>query len=287
MFLAGSILPIIANLVVFMLIIQRKQLQQVRFYIIANLLLADIGFLTAHFLKTTIDLYDNQGGGNNNFVRAAICSVITYAAYLNSILTTGLLAMDRYIAVIYTFHYETMLTKRRIIFVLSILWLLSAVTPAVLIKVSGPTFKDIYRNLVVSLIFFRVIVSLVLLVLSKYTHYIKKQHMEAIVKKKNYFGVEQEKLDKLKRLKSSLKDSFKFYIVNVAVMSILSLIGVMELISSNFHLDIKLVVTLLFQLTDIMVISLSYREIREQITRVICKITIRKIVDYKRTNVNH
>ena len=287
MFLAGSILPIIANLVVFMLIIQRKQLQQVRFYIIANLLLADIGFLTAHFLKTTIDLYDNQGGGNNNFVRAAICCVITYAAYLNSILTTGLLAMDRYIAVIYTFHYETMLTKRRIIFVLSILWLLSAVTPTVLIKVSGPTFKGTYRKLIVSLIFFRLIVSLVLLVLSKYTHYIKKQHMEAIVKKKNYFGVEQEKLDKLKRLKSSLKDSFKFYIVNVAVMSILSLIGVMELISSNFHLDIKLVVTLLFQLTDIMVISLSYREIREQITRVICKITIRKIVDYKRTNVNH
>ena len=158
-----------------MLIIQRKQLQQVRFYIIANLLLADIGFLTAHFLKTTIDLYDNQGGGNNNFVRAAICCVITYAAYLSSILTTGLLAMDRYIAVIYAFHYETMLTKRRIIFVLSILWLLSAVTPTVLIKVSGPTFKDIYRNLVSSLIFFRVIVSLVLLVLSKYTHYIKKR----------------------------------------------------------------------------------------------------------------
>ena len=111
--------------------------------------------------------------------------------------------------------------------------------------------------------------------------------MEAIVKMKNYLGVEQEKLDKLKRLKSSLKDSFKFYIANVAVMSILSLIGVMELISSNFHLDIKLVVTLLSQLTDIMVISLSYREIREQITRVICKIAIRKIVDYKRTNVNH
>ena len=100
--------------------------------------------------------------------------------------------------------------------------------------------------------------------------------MEAIVKRKNYFGVEQEKLDKLKRLKSSLKDSFKFYIVNVAVMSILSLIGVMELISSNFHLDIKLVVTLLPQLTDIMVISLSYRKIREQIKRVICKLLLEK-----------
>ena len=198
MFLAGSILPFIANLVVFMLIIQRKQLQQVRFYIIANLLLADIGFMTAHFLKATIDLYDNQGGENNSFVRAAIFCVITYAAYLNSILTTGLLAMDRYIAVIYTFHYETVLTKRRIIFVLSILWLLSAVTPTVLIKVSGPTFKGTYRKLIVSLIFFRLIVSLVLLVLSKYTHYIKKNLWKLLLRGKTILAWSRKNLINLK-----------------------------------------------------------------------------------------
>ena len=95
--------------------------------------------------------------------------------------------------------------------------------------------------------------------------------METIVKRKNYFGVEQEKLDKLKSLKSSLKDYFKFYIANVAIMSVHSIIAVVELISSEVHLDIKLVVALLSQLIDIAVISLSYREIREQIKRIICK----------------
>ena len=275
LFVAGSVLPIVVNLVVFMLIIRRKQLQKVRFYIIANLLLGHIGFLTTHFLRKMIDIYSNQSGKNYTFVYAAAFGLISYTTYLNSILTTGLLAIDRYIAVKYTFHYETMLTKRRILFILSILWFLSVVIPIVFIKVSGPNFKDTYRNLIASLIVFRLIVSLVLLGLSKYTYYIKKKHMETIVKRKNYFGVEQEKLDKLKSLKSSLKDSFKFYIANVVIMSVYSLIAAMELISSDVHLDIKLVVMLLSQLTDIMVISLSYREIREQIKRIICNNAVR------------
>ena len=275
LFLAGSVLPITVNLIVFVLIIRKKQLQQVRFYIIANLLLGDIGLLTIQFLRKVIDLYVNRNGKSFNFVHAAVFGVISYATYLNSILTTGLLAFDRYIAVSYTFHYETMLTKRKILFILGILWFLSAVIPVVLIKVSGPTFEDIYRSLIVSLIFFRLIVSLVLLGLSKYTYYIKKKHMETIVKRRNYFGVEQEKLDKLKSLKSSLKDSFKFYIATVAIMSVQALIEVMELISSEVHLDIKLVVALMSQLTDITVVSLSYREIREQIKRIICKNAIR------------
>ena len=275
LFVAGSVLPIVVNLVLFMLIIRRKQLQKVRFYIIANLLLGHIGFLTTHFLRKVIDIYSNQSGKNYTFVYAAAFGLISYITYLNSILTTGLLAIDRYIAVKYTFHYETMLTKRRILFILSILWFLSVVTPIVFTKVSGPNFKDTYRNLIASLIVFRLTVSLVLLGLSKYTYYIKKKHMETIVKRKNYFGVEQEKLDKLKSLKSSLKDSFKFYIANVVIMSVYSLIAAMELISSDVHLDIKLVVMLLSQLTDIMVISLSYREIREQIKRIICNNAIR------------
>ena len=177
-----------------------------------------------------------------DFVNAAIFGGISYTTYLNSILTTDFLATDRYIAVNYTFHYETMLTKRRILFILSILWFLSVLTPTVLIKLS--TLKDMYHNMIISLIFLRLIVSLVLLALSKYTHHIKEKHMESTVKRKNYFGVEQEKLDKLKSLKSSLKDYFKFFIANVAVMSVLSFIAVFELVLSEVHLDMKLVVTL-------------------------------------------
>ena len=275
LFLAGSVLPITVNLIVFMLIIRRKELQQVRFYIIANLLLADMGVLLIHSLRTIMDLYNNQVIQSYDIVNAAIFGGVSYTTYLNSILTTGFLAIDRYVAVKYTFHYETMLTKRRIIFILSILWFLSVLIPIVLIKVSS--LKAMYRNMIISLIFLRLIVSLVLLALSKYTHHIKEKHMESIAKRKNYFGVEQEKFDKLKSLKSSLKDSFKFFIANVAVMSVLSFISVVELVLSEVHLDIKAVVKLLSQFIDIVVISLSYREIREQIKRTICKNVIRPL----------
>ena len=121
LFLTGSVLPITVNLIVFMLIVRRKQLQQVRFYIIANLLLADMGLLLMHSFRTIMDLYSNQVVESYDFVNAAIFGGVSSTAYLNSILTTGFLAIDRYIAVSFTFHYETMLTKRRIIFILSIL----------------------------------------------------------------------------------------------------------------------------------------------------------------------
>ena len=285
LFLAGSVLPITVNLIVFMLIVRRKQLQQVRFYIIANPLLADMDLLFIHSFRTIMDLYSNQVVESYDFVSAAIFGGVSYTTYLNSILTTGFLAIDRYIAVNYTFHYETMLTKRRIIFILSILWFLSVLIPTVLIKVS--TLKDMYQNLIISLIVLRLIVSLVLLALSKYTHHIKEKHMESIAKRKNYFGVEQEKFYKLKSLKSSLKDSFKFFIANVAVMSVLSFIAMMELVLSEVHLDIKLVVTLLSQLIDIVVISLSYREIRQEIKRTICKNVIRPAFIHKQISANN
>ena len=169
LFLTGSVLPITVNLIVFMLIVRRKQLQQVRFYIIANLLLADMGLLLMHSFRTIMDLYSNQVVESYDFVNAAIFGGVSSTTYLNSILTTGFLAIDRYIAVSFTFHYETMLTKRRIIFILSILWFLLVLIPTVLIEVS--TLKDMYQNLIISLIVLRLIVSLVLLALSKYTQH--------------------------------------------------------------------------------------------------------------------
>ena len=72
LFLTGSVLPITVNLVVFMLIVRRKQLQQVRFYIIANLLLADMGLLLIHSFRTIMDLYSNQVVESYDFVNAYI-----------------------------------------------------------------------------------------------------------------------------------------------------------------------------------------------------------------------
>ena len=109
--------------------------------------------------------------------------------------------------------------------------------------------------------------------------------MEIIAQRKNSFGIEKEKFDRLKIIKGSLKDSFKFYVINIIMISIFSSIETYELVFTEFHFDIKLIVALQLQCVDIMVVSLSYREIRLQLKRVICmcivlKISNRSQVDY-------
>ena len=75
--------------------------------------------------------------------------------------------------------------------------------------------------------------------------------MESIAQRKNSFGIEKEKFDRLKTIKGSLKDSFKFlkdsfkfYVINVIIMSVFSSIEIYELVFTEFHYDIKLIVAL-------------------------------------------
>ena len=99
--------------------------------------------------------------------------------------------------------------------------------------------------------------SLLLLGLSKYTYDIRKQHMESNAQRESSFGVEKEKFDSLEIIKGSLKDSFKFYVINVIMMSVFTSIEIYELVfTTEFHFD------QFSQHADMMVVSLVYREIR-------------------------
>ena len=287
LFLLGSVLPIILNAMILVLIIRKRKLQQVRFYIIANLTFADIIVLLILLSAMGRGLYNGtQNEEKVDNISSNTVRSIGFTLYIDSILTITLLAIDRYIAVKYNLRYQSMLTKRRIILVLTISWLLSAVLSAVpWIDVS--VYSDLHRNISIQFIILRFIASFVLLGLSKYTYVIRKQHMERITERKNCFGIEKEKFDRLKIIKGSLKDSFKFFVINVIMMSVFSLIEIYELVLFEFRNDVKLIVVLLSQCTDIAVVSLSYREIRMQLKRLICKSTIRRIFNRNRVNYTH
>ena len=272
---------------ILVLVIRKRKLQQVRFYIIANLAFAEILVLLILLSVTLKGLYEgtrNEEKVDN--ISSDIVRSIGFILYIDSILTITLLAIDRYIAVKYNLHYQRLLTKRRIILVLTISWLLSAVLSAVpWIDVS--VYSDLHRNVSIQFIILRFIASLVLLGLSKYTYVIRKQHMERITQRKNSFGIEKEKFDRLKLIKGSLKDSFKFFVTNVILMSAFSLMEIYELVLFEFHNDFKLIVVLLSHCADIAVVSLSYREIRMQLKRVICKSTIWRIFNRSRVSYAH
>ena len=91
--------------------------------------------------------------------------------------------------------------------------------------------------------------------------------MTNIQKRLNYFGVAKEKLDRLKQLKSGLKDSFKLFISTAIIINLQTILGIVELFESKYLFDIKLYMTFLMTITDLIVLLSTQTEIKFQLKR--------------------
>ena len=88
--------------------------------------------------------------------------------------------------------------------------------------------------------------------------------MTNIQKRLNYFGIAKEKFDRLKYLKSSLKDSFKLFISTVIIINLQTILGIIELFQSKYLFDIKLFVAFLMTIADL---SLTQTESKYHLKR--------------------
>ena len=232
-FLIVSIIPISINVGIVHLIIKKRQLRQARFYIVANLSVADTLTLLVICIGAIKGLYEGhnfEGDTEDNFNVAA--RIFGTSAYINSIFTTTFLGFDRYVAVRCSLQYETVLTKVRVVLVLCFTWIVSIVLAGIQ-WINVKTHADYHLHLFVTLSLLSTAGSIFILSVSKYTSAVRKRHMNSIQKRLNYFGVEKEKFDGLKYLKSSLKDSFKLFISTAIILNLQTIIGVIELIESK------------------------------------------------------
>ena len=263
-FLTGCFITIFANVVIIVLILRKRQLRHIRFYIIANLAVADI--ITLLMLASIVirGIFQNyhiplDTKVNTPFI---VPRVIGLASRITSLLTLVFLAFDRYIAVEYSLKYQAILTKKRLVVVLVVIWLFS-------LTISGVNWIDVsihfehHRNLFITLTVIRVIISVLLIALSKYTKMLRKKHINNIVTQKKCFGIAKEKLDILKSLKRSLEDSCKLYIATVLVLIAATITGIVEMASSEVYHEIQLVMIMLLHVVDVIVLALSQNDIRK------------------------
>lgn len=263
-FLSGSCITIFANIVIILLILRKRQLWHIRFYIIASLAVADIITLLMLIIMVFKIIFHVSAESVENQIRTffVIPKVIGLASHISSLLTLAFLAFDRYIAVQHILSYQKILTKKRMIIIMVTIWLFS-------LSISGMNWINVsiyfeyHRNLFITLTVFRVVTSVLLLTLSKHTNIMRKKHMNQIKRKKEYFGVAKEKLDILKTLKRSLEESFKLYIATVVVLVASTIAGIVQMVVSDYFFEIDIIMMLLLHIVDVIVLALSQGDIRK------------------------
>ena len=266
-FVIVSIFPISNNVGTVGLMTQKRQLRRARFYIIANLSVADTLTLLVICIGAIKRLFeDNNIEKNTEDIFNVTARIIGSSAYINSIFTTAFLGFDRYVAVRCSLRYETILTKMKVFLFLFCIWIVSIILAGIQ-WVNVNTYSDYHLHLFVTLPPLSFITLALVLSVSKYPNAVRKRHMNNIQKRLNYFGVAKEKFDKLKYLKSSLEDSFRLFIFTAIVLNLQTILGITELFGSKSLFDIKIYVPFLLGMTNLFVLSLTQKEIKYNLKR--------------------
>ena len=109
-----------------------------------------------------------------------------------------------------------------------------------------------------------------MLIISKYINRIRNDHTRAIEERQNHFGIKAEKLNVLKVTKRCLTDSFKLYIGTVALMTIITLIGIIELFLNKAVVPVKIFFILTLHVNDVAIIASTKGEIRIEMKSTFC-----------------
>lgn len=269
--LCGLCITILANMVIVLLIIWKRYLRRVRFYIIANLAVTDIIYLLLMITTAAKIIVNNGCTPYVDITRkgSVISAVISLASRFSSLFTAAFLASDRYIAVQYSSRYRTILTKKKMIFIQAIIWFLSFILSGMnWINVSE--VSNYYRNRLIIVTLLRVIIYVLILMISKYTSIKMKSLLNEIKRENGNLRISREKTEILRTLKKSLDESFILYIVTAFVLFAGTINRIVEIVLSNNFLVVsqhsiivKIVMGLLLNVIEVVALALSQGEIRK------------------------
>ena len=269
--LCGLCITILANMVIVLLIIWKRYLRRVRFYIIANLAVTDIIYLLLMITTAAKIIVNNGCTPYVDITRkgSVISAVISLASRFSSLFTAAFLASDRYIAVQYSSRYRTILTKKKMIFIQAIIWFLSFILSGMnWINVSE--VSNYYRNRLIIVTLLRVIIYVLILMISKYTSIKMKILLNEIKRENGNLRISREKTEILRTLKKSLDESFILYIVTAFVLFAGTINRIVEIVLSNNFLVVsqhsiivKIVMGLLLNVIEVVALALSQGEIRK------------------------
>jgi len=241
------------------LIIWKKDLHKPRYFILMNLSFSDVLLLLTHFIRL------------NYLSHSALFLISDTTFYTASILSTLGITIDRYIAVMYCMKYNEYVTKPRICFALSLLWIFSAFLASIP-TMAGSTHEmtSLYRDCVHVPLYLACCIFFV--GSSIYIWYVRNKHVAEITKRNVYFGFIAERLGILQNLAKSVVDIIK---LNVLTAFLVILIQVLKVVN-YYWLDerehvIFIILTLaraMYIMSNPVIYMLTMTELREQYKRI-------------------
>ena len=144
----SSIGSILGNGLVLFVLLKHERLRTPSNVLLGSLCLTD--FLTGFIVVPTISVRRiTEAYGSGICIIRIVCAYFSYLTVIVSVVTIGLISIDRYYAIMMPFRYQRNVTARKYMAVLTLVWLILAVHSSLpFLKIlSGTTFFNIAFSL--------------------------------------------------------------------------------------------------------------------------------------------
>ena len=236
-------------------ITRRRDLHKASYFILINLSMSD---LIMAITRVIIDVC---------LFRKEYVYIISDISYYSSIVSTVLISVDRYIAIQYCLRYGQIVTKQSLGISIIISWcasiflkLIHIVEKAKLKKLDSyfKVIDDITRYVCI----FGSCIALVCLSLRMLRT--RRKHIKLILGRKTHFGVEQEKLDKLRELKQSIKNVFRLNLATAVIVVTANICKICAIYTtSNAAYLLTVLFNVIYFVSNPFLYALTMSELRE------------------------
>ena len=240
------------------LIIINKKLHKTAYLILINLSFSDVLLLITVLLMNSYTRYHTY------------CEVAHTVFYTVSVLSTFCITIDRYIAVQYCLRYREIVTRKRLLGVLLLLWISSVVLALIPLLVSIKR-RRLYKDCIHVTIY--LLCSVILILSSLWIRRIRNTHLACIRKTNAYFGIEDARLSVLRNLATAVLEVIKLNFVTAILVVLSNIIDVITFYYFQMQnlpfVIISIVTKTLYILSNPIVYMLTMTDLKRQYCKMI------------------
>ena len=264
--LSVSVIIEIVNILIMIICYQQKIQHRPRFYIIGSMSMGDI--MTVIMINTSLIflIYYTNLKIDSLFNILAIGAVTSDLASVTSCI---LLSVERFLAVKFCLRPQPIATKQRVVFGIATCWFFSLLISTLLhiIKVQR---TDHLLCFSIILTIFRLVIAIILVGFSIYTSIIWERLVGAT--RNTHYGIFQEQLHALNKLKGSLKEVFKLNVAIIVIVFSHSIFDFLQSFLGTESLSINMITVaspLLLKLCSALAITLTLTEIKTGLKKIL------------------